>query len=83
MYYSYAYKRYVHVYVLILQVFTQIRAGRAARAAAAAVGRDGVSVCRAQAEHRLRRLWAVGGRREDRRPLQYEDAGEPGRAARE
>ena len=45
--------------------------------------RWGVTACRAQAEHRLRRLWAVGGRREDRRPLQYEDAGEPGRAARE
>jgi hypothetical protein len=45
--------------------------------------RWGVAACRAQAEHRLRRLWAVGGRREDRRPLQYEDAGEPGRAARE
>jgi hypothetical protein len=36
-----------------------------------------------QAEHRLRRLWAVGGRRSDRRPLQYKDAGEPARAARE
>ena len=29
--------------------------------------RWGVTACRAQAEHRLRRLWAVGGRREDRR----------------
>ena len=45
--------------------------------------RWGVTACRAQADHRLWRLWAVGGRHDDRRPLQYEEAGEPGRAARE